>query len=78
MGDPLLLGDAQLRVARVIVVEPDRGAGFMSFAPRVMVNEADLPATPPDPAGQPRRAIASPWRGRTGRSAPSSNGRWRK
>jgi len=45
MGEPLLLGDSQLRVARVIVVEPDRGAGFMSFAPRVMVNEADLPAS---------------------------------
>ena len=45
MGDMLLLGDAQLRIARIIVIEPDRGAGFMSFAPRVMVNEADLPAT---------------------------------
>jgi putative ABC transport system permease protein len=44
-GDPLLLGDSQLRVGRVIVVEPDRGAGFMSFAPRVMVNQADLAAT---------------------------------
>jgi len=29
----------------VIVVEPDRGGGFMSFAPRVMINAADLPAT---------------------------------
>ena len=45
MGDMLLLGDSQLRIARIIVIEPDRGAGFMSFAPRVMVNEADLPAT---------------------------------
>ena len=45
MGDALLLGDAQLRIARVIALEPDRGAGFMSFAPRVMVNAADLPAT---------------------------------
>ncbi|WP_439605868.1 ABC transporter permease [Hydrogenophaga sp.] len=45
MGDPLLLGDASLRIARIIVVEPDRGAGFMSFAPRVMLNAADLPAT---------------------------------
>ncbi len=45
MGDPLLLGDAQLRIARIITLEPDRGAGFMSFAPRVMVNAADLPAT---------------------------------
>ncbi|WP_137893173.1 FtsX-like permease family protein [Ramlibacter sp. 2FC] len=44
-GDALLLGDSALRIARVIVVEPDRGAGFLSFAPRVMLNEADLPAT---------------------------------
>ena len=45
MGDALLLGDASLRIARIIVVEPDRGAGFMAFAPRVMVNDADVPAT---------------------------------
>ena len=45
MGQPLLLGDASFTLARVIVVEPDRGAGFMSFAPRVMINSADLPAT---------------------------------
>ena len=44
-GDTLLLGDSQFRIARVIVVEPDRGAGFMTFAPRVMLNRADLPAT---------------------------------
>ncbi|PKO68899.1 MAG: ABC transporter permease [Betaproteobacteria bacterium HGW-Betaproteobacteria-16] len=45
MDQPLLLGDASFNIARVIVVEPDRGAGFMSFAPRVMINDADLPAT---------------------------------
>jgi putative ABC transport system permease protein len=45
MGQALLLGDASFSIARVIVVEPDRGAGFMSFAPRVMINRADLPAT---------------------------------
>ncbi|RLJ39272.1 ABC transporter permease [Acidovorax sp. 106] len=45
MGDKLLLGDAQLRIARIIVIEPDRGAGFMSFAPRVLLNAADVPAT---------------------------------
>ena len=45
MGDRLLLGNASLRIARVIVTEPDRGAGFMSFAPRVMIHEADLAAT---------------------------------
>ena len=45
MGDQLLLGDAALRISRVIVLEPDRGGGFMSFAPRVMLNQADLAAT---------------------------------
>ncbi|MFZ2649407.1 MAG: FtsX-like permease family protein, partial [Burkholderiaceae bacterium] len=45
IGDALLLGDASLRIAQVIVIEPDRGAGFMSFAPRVMLNIADLAST---------------------------------
>ncbi len=45
MGDTLLLGDSQFRVARIIVIEPDRGSGFMSFAPRVMINQSDLTAT---------------------------------
>lgn len=45
LGETLLLGDAALQIDRVIVLEPDRGAGFMSFAPRVMLNQADLPAT---------------------------------
>ncbi|MBW7833365.1 MAG: ABC transporter permease [Simplicispira suum] len=45
LGDPLLLGDASLRIARIITLEPDRGAGFMSFSPRVMVNDADVAAT---------------------------------
>ncbi|MEO6973744.1 MAG: FtsX-like permease family protein [Rhodoferax sp.] len=45
MGDALLLGDATLHISRIIVIEPDRGAGFMSFAPRVMLNQADLVAT---------------------------------
>jgi putative ABC transport system permease protein len=45
LGDPLLLGDATFSIARVIVIEPDRGAGFSSFAPRVMLADSDLPAT---------------------------------
>jgi putative ABC transport system permease protein len=45
IGDDLLLGDARLKLSAIIVVEPDRGAGFMSFAPRVMLNDADLAAT---------------------------------
>ncbi len=45
MGDALLLGDASFRISSVIVIEPDRGAGFMNFAPRVMINRADVAAT---------------------------------
>ena len=45
VGDPLLLGDATLRIGRILTLEPDRGSGFMSFAPRVMLNTADLAAT---------------------------------
>jgi len=63
MGDALLLGDAALKIARLIVVEPDRGAGFMSFAPRVMLNHADLAATglvQPASRVNYRLAVASP------------------
>ncbi|MDQ6629689.1 MAG: FtsX-like permease family protein [Pseudomonadota bacterium] len=45
VGDTLLLGDASLRIGNVIAIEPDRGTGFSSFAPRVMINAADLAAT---------------------------------
>ena len=44
-GDTLLLGDGSFRIARLIALEPDRGGGFMSFAPRVMLNAADLART---------------------------------
>ncbi|MES2958224.1 MAG: FtsX-like permease family protein [Pseudomonadota bacterium] len=63
MGDTLLLGDAALKIARLIVIEPDRGAGFMSFAPRVMVNHVDLAATglvQPASRVNYRLAVASP------------------
>lgn len=45
IGSELLLGDTQMRISRIIVVEPDRGGGFVNFAPRVMINAADLAAT---------------------------------
>ena len=45
IGDALLLGDARLTIDRAIVLEPDRGAGFINFAPRVMIAQADLEAT---------------------------------
>jgi len=45
LGDTLLLGDSRLKLAGLIETEPDRGAGFINFAPRVMLGEADLAAT---------------------------------
>ena len=45
VGDTLLLGDADLKIARILTIEPDRGAGFMAFAPRVMIHADDVAAT---------------------------------
>jgi len=45
LGAELLLGDSAFKVSRIIVNEPDRGAGFMNFSPRVMINQADVAAT---------------------------------
>ena len=45
VGDELLLGDSAFTIAQLIAVEPDRGAGFMAFAPRVLIGEADLAET---------------------------------
>ena len=44
-GQTLALGERQLQITGVIEREPDRGAGFMNFAPRVMMNSADLAST---------------------------------
>jgi putative ABC transport system permease protein len=44
-GDALELGELSLKVEAELVLETDRGGGFTSFAPRVMIHEADLPAT---------------------------------
>ncbi len=45
VGQNLALGERVLRVSGVITHEPDRGAGFMNFAPRVMMNAVDLAST---------------------------------
>ncbi|QJC55318.1 hypothetical protein HC248_00596 [Polaromonas vacuolata] len=45
IGQTLLMGDASFTLTKVIVQEPDRGAGFISFSPRVMVNQTDLAST---------------------------------
>ena len=45
VGDSLLLGDSRLMIGAVLKIEPDRGAGFMNFAPRVMLHRVDIEAT---------------------------------
>jgi putative ABC transport system permease protein len=74
VGQPLLLGDARLTIERIIVVEPDRGSGFASFAPRVMLAQADLEATgliQPGSRVNHRLAVAAPtdWSANRGETA---------
>jgi putative ABC transport system permease protein len=45
VGSAIQLGDKQFTIARLIASEPDRGANFVNFAPRVMLSLDDLPAT---------------------------------
>ncbi|PHV08749.1 ABC transporter permease [Janthinobacterium sp. BJB412] len=45
LGEQLRLGDANFTVTRLIASEPDRGASFMNFAPRLMLPLADLEST---------------------------------
>ncbi len=45
LGDRLWLGDKDFLIAALIHREPDRGANFMNFAPRVMLHQLDVAAT---------------------------------
>jgi putative ABC transport system permease protein len=45
VGGSLWLGEARFTIEAVIVTEPDRGGGFVNFSPRVLIRQADLPAT---------------------------------
>jgi putative ABC transport system permease protein len=44
-GGTMELGSARFRVGALVTLEPDRGVSFMNFAPRLMMNIGDLPAT---------------------------------
>jgi putative ABC transport system permease protein len=44
-GGFLGLGEARLRIGRLISYEPDRGANLFRLAPRAMINIQDIPAT---------------------------------
>ncbi|MFZ6758888.1 ABC transporter permease [Undibacterium sp. Ji50W] len=45
LGEKIKLGELQLTVTQTITSEPDRGAGFMNFAPRAMISLKDIPAS---------------------------------
>jgi putative ABC transport system permease protein len=45
LGGELKLGESRFKITHIVVSEPDRGMGFLNFAPRVMMNSADLAAT---------------------------------
>jgi putative ABC transport system permease protein len=45
VGSRITLGRAQLEVAAVLTLEPERSTNFFNIAPRLMMNLADVPAT---------------------------------
>lgn len=45
VGDQMLLGDKTFLISGILERELDRGAGFMNFAPRVMMSLDDLQST---------------------------------
>jgi len=45
LGDEVVLGKLHLRLAAQVVRDVDQSVGFASFAPRVLINAADLPAS---------------------------------
>ncbi|HYW92498.1 MAG TPA: FtsX-like permease family protein [Gammaproteobacteria bacterium] len=44
-GDRVTVGDATLTVSRALAYEPDRSASFLSLAPHLMINLADVAKT---------------------------------
>ena len=73
LGDSVRLGDRQFVIAGVLMRELDRGAGFMNFAPRVMMSLEDLQST-----GLIGLVVASPivcyWLDQMSRSLSIKNG----
>ncbi|MFZ3087497.1 MAG: ABC transporter permease, partial [Methylotenera sp.] len=45
VGDKVAVGEQSLVVGAILLREPSRGGDMFSFAPRLMMNAADLPAT---------------------------------
>ena len=45
LGDTVSVGYAELRVARVLTAEPDRGRSFVDLGPRLLMRVENIPAT---------------------------------
>jgi putative ABC transport system permease protein len=45
VGDALNLGATQFTITKVLTYEPDRGGDFFNLGPRLLMHQADLPAT---------------------------------
>ena len=45
LGEYIDIGDAHFLITNTISNEPDKGAGFMNFAPRVLIGQSDLEST---------------------------------
>ena len=45
VGDALELGNSRLTVGAILTLEPDRGASFFNFAPRLLMRMEDVAAT---------------------------------
>jgi putative ABC transport system permease protein len=45
LGQSIQLGEQRFTITQIIASEPDRGALFMNFAPRVMMSLSELPRT---------------------------------
>ncbi len=45
VGDTVAVGYAEFTVTAVLASEPDRGGGFLEFAPRLLMRAEDVPAT---------------------------------
>ncbi|PWF45473.1 ABC transporter permease [Massilia glaciei] len=79
VGATIVLGDKRFTIARLIVAEPDRGASFVNFAPRVMLSTRDLAATGLSQDGARvthRLQVAAPGAGAADLEAVAGYQRW--
>jgi putative ABC transport system permease protein len=79
VGGQIKLGDKSFRIAQLIASEPDRGANFLAFAPRVMFALADVEATnliQPGSRVSYRLLVAAPASLKNGAAVASAYEQW--